>query len=147
MKGPRLAAAAALTGIAGVLVAGYAAAGLTGLIDVAAVTALSILIVARGTLRGEKPRIVRGKNPRQQPVTVRTADFPAFAKIASDLEWAQMSQRHYEHLLRPTLARLAATLNRPHVDLTGPPARDTDGPGVNRATLERIVSELEAGEP
>jgi hypothetical protein len=57
-----------------------------------------------------------------------------------------MSQRHYEHLLRPTLARLAATLNRPHVDLTGPPARDTDGPGVNRATLERIVSELEAGE-
>ena len=147
MKRPRLAAAAALTGIAGVLVAGYAAAGLTGLTDVAAVTALGVLIAARGTLRGEKPRTVREKDPQQRPVTVRTADFPAFAKIASDLEWAQMSQRHYEHLLRPALARLAATLNRPDVNLTGPPAGDTDGPGVNRATLERIVSELEAGEP
>ena len=146
MKRPRLAAAAALTGIAAVLVAGYAAAGLTGLIDVASVTTLAVLIAARGTLRGEKPRTVRPKNPQQRPA-VRTADFPAFAKIASDLEWAQMSQRHYDHLLRPALARLAAMLNKPNVDLPGPPAGDTDGPGVNRATLERIVSELEAGEP
>jgi hypothetical protein len=146
MKRPRLAAAAALTGIAAVLVAGYAAAGLTGLIDVASVTTLAVLITARGMLRGEKPRTVRPKNSLQRPA-VRTADFPAFAKIASDLEWAQMSQRHYDHLLRPALARLAAMLNKPNVDLPGPPAGDTDGPGVNRATLERIVSELEAGEP
>ena len=146
MKRPRLAAAAALTGIAAILVAGYAVAGLTGLIDVASVAALGVLIAARGTLRGPRPRTVRKEN--QPPgTTVRTDDFPAFAKIASDLEWAQMSQRHYEHLLRPALARLAATLNRPDVDLTGPPARDTDGPGADRATLERIVSQLEGGQP
>jgi hypothetical protein len=146
MKHPRLAAAAALTGIAAVLVAGYAAAGLTGLIDVASVSTLAVLITARGTLRGQTPGTVRPKDPEQRPA-VRAADFPAFAKIASDLEWAQMSQRHYDHLLRPALARLAAMLNKPNVDLPGPPAGDTDGPGVNRATLERIVSELEAGEP
>jgi hypothetical protein len=145
VKRPRLAGAAALTGIAAVLVAGYAAAGLTGLIDVASVTALGVLIAARGTLRGPRPRTVL-KESQQPRSTLRTDDFPAFAKIASDLEWAQVSQRHYEHLLRPALARLAATLSRPNVDLTGPPAKDTDGPGADRATLERIVSELEGGQ-
>jgi peptidoglycan/LPS O-acetylase OafA/YrhL len=88
MKRPRLAAAAALTGIAAVLVAGYAAAGLTGLVDVAAVTALGVLIAARGALRGENPRAVRQKDLQRRPA-VRTADFPAFTKIASDLEWAR----------------------------------------------------------
>ena len=80
-------------------------------------------------------------------MTVRAADFPAYAKIASDLEWAQMSRRHYEHLLRPTLARLAATLGREQaVDLSGPLAGDGDRPGVDRATLERIVAQLEGGQ-
>jgi hypothetical protein len=60
-----------------------------------------------------------------------------------------MSRRDYEHLLRPRLARLAAALDRPEVmDLAGSsgPA-GADGPGVDRATLDRIVSRLEGGEP
>jgi hypothetical protein len=150
MKRPRLAAAAALIGIGAVLVAGFAAAGSAGLVDAAAVATLGILIVARGTLLGPKPRPVRLEELRRklQPrTTVRAADFPAFAKISSDLEWAQMSRRDYEHLLRPTLARLAANLGRDQVlDLAGPPARDADGPGVDRATLEHIVAALEAGQ-
>jgi hypothetical protein len=150
MRRPRLAAAAALTGTGAVLAAGYAAGGPAGLVDAASVATLGVMIVARGTLRGPRPRPVRLKDlrrdPQQRPA-VRPADFPAFAKISSDLEWAQLSRRDYEHLLRPTLARLATTLGREQaVDLTGPPAGDGDGPGVDRATLERIVAQLEGGQ-
>jgi hypothetical protein len=150
MRRPRLAAAAALTGTGAVLAAGYAAGGPAGLVDAASVATLGILIVARGTLRGPRPRPVRLKEmwPGREPrTTVLAADFPAFAKISSDLEWAQLSRRDYEHLLRPTLARLAAALGREQaVDLAGPPAADGDGPGVDRATLERIVAQLEGGQ-
>ena len=146
-----LAAAATVTGTAAALVAGYAAAGATGLIDVASVATLGVLIVARGTVREEKPRAVRDekerrRDPGQRPA-LRAADFPAYATIASDLEWARMSRRHYEHTLRPRLARLAAILGRSSaVDLGGPGNRatfDSDGPGVDLATLERIVTQLE----
>jgi hypothetical protein len=143
-----LAAVATVAGIAAALVAGYAAAGPTGLIDVASVTTLGVLIVARGTVRGEKPRTVQDKKLRPDPgrrPALRAADFPAYATIASDLEWARMSRRHYEHALRPRLARLAATLGKSDAvavtNLTGP--ADGDGPGPDLATLERIVTRLE----
>ncbi len=136
MRHPRLLAAAALAGLAAALVAGYAAAGPSGLVDVATVIALGVLVVARGVLRGPPPRPVR---PHQTPRAARAADFPAYAKISSDLEWARLSGRHYEHGLRPTLTRLAAAMGRP-----GPASiADADGPGVDLATLERIVTELE----
>ena len=145
-----LAAVATVAGIAAALVAGYAAAGPAGLIDVASVATLGVLIVARGMVRGEKPRTVQDKKQRRDPgrrPALRAADFPAYATIASDLEWARMSRRHYEHALRPRLARLAATLDPSRtVDLTGPPAADSDGPGPDLATLDRIVTHLE-GEP
>ena len=143
-----VAGAATVTGTAAVLAAGYAAAGATGLIDVAALATLGVLIVARGTVRGEKPRSVRREKLRRDPgrrPAVRAADFPAYASIASDVEWARMSQRHYEQALRPRLARLAAALGRADaVDITslsGP--ADTDGPGLDLATLERIITRLE----
>jgi hypothetical protein len=138
----RIAAAAAVTGTAAALVAGYAAAGATGLIDVAAVATLGVLIAARGTLRGEKPRPVRPRKQRRDPAR-RSADFPSYARIASDVEWARMSRRHYEHALRPRLDRLAATLDKA-VDLTslGDPA-DSDGPGIDLAALDRIITQLE----
>jgi len=143
-----LVAAVTVTGTAAALVAGYAAGGATGLIDVASLATLGVLIVARGPVRGEKPRPVRDKkrrsDPRRRPA-LRAADFPAYTTIASDLEWARMSRRHYEHALRPRLTRLAATLGREdEVDitrLTGP--ADTDGPGVDLATLDRIITQLE----
>ena len=58
-----------------------------------------------------------------------------------------MSRRHYDHALRPRLARLAAILGRsPGVDLGRPgnPATfDSDGPGIDLATLDRIITQLE----
>ena len=150
MRRPRLAAAAALTGTGAVLAAGYAAGGPAGLIDAASVATLGVLIVARGTVRGQKPRTVQDKDRRRDPgrrPTIRAADFPAYVTIASDLEWARMSRRHYDHALRPRLARLAAVLGRsPAADLGGPgnPATfDSDGPGIDLATLDRIITQLE----
>ena len=141
---------AAAIGVAGALAAGYAAAGPTGLVDAAALATLGVLILARGLVRDEKPKSVRDKgHQRRKGRAVRAADFPAYTSIASDVEWAQMSRRHYEHGLRPVLTRLAASLGRPQAvaDLGGPGnALDPDGPGVDRATLERIVAALE-GEP
>jgi len=138
-----LAVAATVTGTAAALVAGYAAASATGLIDVAAVATLGVLIAARGTLRGQEPRPVRHQRQRRDPG--RPPDFPAYAKIASDLEWARMSRRHYERVLRPRLARLAATLGREDAaaiaSLSGP--ADDDAPGVDLATLDRIITQLE----
>ena len=53
-----------------------------------------------------------------------------------------MSRRHYEHGLRPRLARLAAALGQEDpVDITGP--ADADGPGPDLATLDRIITRLE----
>jgi hypothetical protein len=144
----------AAIGVAGALAAGYAASGPTGLVDTAALAALGALVLARGLIRGEKPPPVRAKNrlrPPRRPA-VRAADFPAYASIASDVEWAQMSRRHYEHGLHPTLVRLAASLGRPQAVPAGEGGTgnagflDPDGPGVDRATLERIVAALE-GEP
>jgi hypothetical protein len=138
--------AATLLGTAAALVAGYAAAGATGLIDVAALATLGVLIVARGAVRGEKPRSVRPKKQRRDPgrrPAVRAADFPAYTSIATDVEWARMSRRHYEHALRPRLARLAAALGKPGaIDIAG--SADPDGPGPDLAALERIVTRLEA---
>ena len=143
-----VAAAATVTGIAAALFAGYAVAGATGLIDVATLATIGVLIVARGAVRGEKPRPVRPEKRRRDPgrrPAIRAADFPAYASIASDVEWARMSRRHYEHSLRPRLVRLAAALGRADAvaitSLSGP--ADTDGPGADLATLDRIVTQLE----
>ena len=146
MNGRRaLAGAATVVGIGAALVAGYAAAGATGLVDVAALATLGVLIVARGTVRGEKPRPVRPGKQRRDPgrrPAVQAADFPAYTSIASDVEWARMSRRHYEYGLRPRLARLAAALGQEDpVDITGP--ADADGPGPDLATLDRIITRLE----
>jgi peptidoglycan/LPS O-acetylase OafA/YrhL len=145
---PRVASAAAVIGVAAALAAGYSAAGPAGLADAAALAALGVLILARGLLREETPPVVRAKGRRslRRRPAVRAADFPAYATIASNLEWAQMSRRHYENVMCPMLARLAATLGRPQALASqasqGNPL-DPDGPGVDLATLERIVTRLE----
>jgi hypothetical protein len=148
VRRPRLAAAAVLIGIAAVLAAGYAAAGPAGLIAVASVATIGVLIVARGMVRGQKPPPVLAEKRRREPgrwPALRSADFPAYRRIASDLEWARMSQRHYERILRPMLARLAEALGRPRAADLARPGRpaDVDGPGVDLPALERIVAMLE----
>jgi hypothetical protein len=140
---------AAVVGIAAILAAGYVSAGPSGLIDAAALAAVGVLVVIRGTVRGGRPGIVRHPEPRRSRRNgEEAAGFPAYRKIASDLEWAQMSRRHYEYVARPMLARLAASLGRPQAvaaEPAGPPAGAADGPGVDLATLDRIVTGLEGG--
>jgi hypothetical protein len=143
---------AAAVGIAAILGACYVTAGPSGLIDAAALAAVGVLVVTRGTVRGEKTGNVRRRNLRRNRRTEdQTAGFPAYRKIASDLVWAQISRRHYEYAARPMLARLAASLGRPEAVTAypnGPPtgdAGDADGPGVDLATLDRIVTRLEGG--
>ena len=132
---------AIITGTAAVLVAGYAAAGPTGLIDAASVAAVGVLIVARGLVRGEEPPYVRAKKTlRLRRPADSTAELPGYGRIFSDLSWAQVSWRHYEHPLRPTLARLADALDR---KMELPAGGEPDGPGPDLAALDRIISRLE----
>jgi hypothetical protein len=145
-----LAGIAASVGIAAVLAAGYAAAGLAGLVDAATVAAAGVLVVARGTVLRQEPRPVRTRNKwlnRTHAPAVSAAEFPAYRKIVSALSWGQVSRRHYEYGVHPMLARLAAALDRSDAvaeGLTGP--SDADGPGVDLATLDRIVTRLEEEE-
>jgi hypothetical protein len=135
--------AAAAVGIAAALAAGYAAGGRAGLTDAAAVAAVGVLVVARGTVRGGKPGPVRS-GQTERATAVSAEDFPAYRSIASDLEWGRLSWRHYQHAVRPLLARLAAALGRrAPADLSPPRPADADGPGPDLATLDRMIAELE----
>jgi len=92
--------------------------------------------------------------------------FRTYRKIAGDLGWAGVSRRHYDHGVRPLLARLlaAALAERHGIDVTREPqsarrlvgadlwplidpaqpfSNDDRAPGVDRATLIRIVERLE----
>ena len=142
MSRARVALAAAAIGIAAALAAGYAAGGPAGLTDAAAVAAVGVLVVVRGTFRGEKPRPVRPPQAERAPA-ISAEDFPAYRSIASDLEWGRLSWRHYQHAVHPRLTRLAAALGRrPPAGLPSRPA-DADGPGPDLATLDRMIAELE----
>ena len=103
---------------------------------------------------------------RGPPAEVRSADFPAYAKISSDLGWAPVSQWHYDHGIRPLFGRLLESVlaERHRVDLARDPARARDlvgddiwplvdpsrppsfnskAPGADLRTLTRIVDRLE----
>ena len=103
---------------------------------------------------------------RRPPAEVRSADFPAYAKISSDLGWASVSQWHYDHGIRPLFGRLLESVlaERHRVDLARDPARgrdlvgediwplvdpsrppsfDSKAPGADLRTLTRIVDRLE----
>jgi hypothetical protein len=139
----RLALAAAATGIAATLAAGYAVGGQAGLTDAAAVAAAGVLVVARAALRGGKPGPVR-PHRTERATAVSAEDFPAYRSIASDLEWGRLSRRHYQHAVRPLLARLAAALGRQAPpDLPPPRPADADGPGPDLAALDRMITGLE----
>jgi hypothetical protein len=103
---------------------------------------------------------------REAPAAVRPSDFPAYAKISSDLGWAPVSQWHYDHGVRPLLSRLfeSELAERHRVDMTAdpqrarsvvgddiwplidpsrPPSFDSRAPGTDLRTLTRIVDRLE----
>lgn len=132
----RAALVAACVAAAALLGAGYASDGLAGLADMTALAAIAALLLVRGTVRREKPPDVM----RKEEEPMRGGAFPGFSRLVSDLEWAVLSRRHYQHAVRPALVRLAATLRRP----PPPPCQEqADGPGPDPAELARIISRLE----
>jgi len=163
----------------GALAAGLLVAGPFGLVVVAeCLAALAVVLALART-----PGAVRERGgpwaaawtragwarigPRRgPPAVVRTADFPTYAKISSDLGWAQVSLWHYDHGIGPLLHRLleSALAERHRVDLTTdpqrarslvgediwplvdparPPSFDSKAPGMELRTLTRIVDRLE----
>src|SRR5262249_56936536 len=103
---------------------------------------------------------------RRRPPPVQAADFPVYLKINSDLGWAPVSEWHYDHGVRPLLARLLrARLAERHqldpatdpqrarqlvgediwplVDPARPVSTDSRAPGADVTALTRIVDLLE----
>jgi hypothetical protein len=172
----------AMVAVAGLLILGgsLAVSGQLGLVIAADSLAAVALVVAlastpagvreHGVLR---PVAAWARAARQRiwprraaPAAVRPSDFPAYAKISSDLDWAPVSQWHYDHGLRPLLSRLFESVlaERHRVDLTAdperarslvgdevwplidpsrPPSFDSSAPGTDLRTLTRIVDRLE----
>ena len=162
------------------MAAAFAVSGQLGLVIAAdCVAALALVIALAGTPGGVRERGVMrpvaawAQGARQRiwprraaPAAVRPSDFPAYAKISSDLGWAPVSQWHYDHGLRPLLIRLfeSALAERHRVDLSADPKRarslvgddvwplidpsrapsfDSRAPGTDLRTLTRVVDRLE----
>jgi hypothetical protein len=171
----------ALVAVAALLILGasLAVGGQFGLVVAAdCLAGLALLMALAGTPGGMRERgvllpavtLARAVRyriwPRQATPAVRSSDFPAYAKISSDLGWAPVSQWHYDHGIRPLLTRLfeSGLAERHRVDLTADPARarsvvgddvwplidpsrppsfDSRAPGPDLRTLTRIVDRLE----
>lgn len=162
------------------LAAAFAVSGQFALVITAeCLAALALLVALARTPGGARERDVlrpvaawaRGVRQRiwprrAEPAAVQPSDFPAYAKISSDLGWAPVSQWHYDHGLRPLLSRLFESVlaERHRVDLTADPERarnvvgddvwplidpsgalsfDSRAPGTDLRTLTRIVDRLE----
>ena len=148
---------------AGCLVAvGSAIFGWAGLLG-----ALSLIAVA-GTVAAlsRVPAAPTPHPPTRPGPPVENAPFRSYRQVAEALSWAEVSPRHYDLGTRPVLVRLlAARLSDHHgIDLAADPAaarrlvgedvwhwldsdREVDRrgqpPGLDPATLERIVDRLE----
>jgi hypothetical protein len=174
----RRAAAVTLAALAA-LVAALAVGGPFALVVTAeCMAALALVVVLARTPGGVRERHApraaawaraawaRLRRRRNLPAEVRSADFPAYAKISSDLGWAPVSQWHYDHGIRPLFGRLLESVlaERHRVDLARDPARardlvgddiwplvdpsrppsfDSKAGGADLRTLTRIVDRLE----
>ena len=172
----------AIVAVAALLIlgAGLAASGQLGLVIAADGLAAIALVLALARTPGGarehgvlRPAVTLARAIRHRiwprdaaPGVVRPSDFPAYAKISSDLGWAPVSQWHYDHGIRPLLSRLFESVlaERHRVDLTAdperarsvvgddvwplidpsrPPSSDSRAPGADLRTLTRIVERLE----
>jgi hypothetical protein len=172
-------AAVVMLAVLAALVAAIVIGGpFTLVITAECLAALAVVVVLARTPAGIRERSVpraaawagavraRLRRRRSPPAEVRSADFPAYAKISSDLGWAPVSQWHYDHGIRPLFARLLESVlaERHRVDLARDPARardlvgddvwplidpsrppsfDSKAPGADVRTLTRIVDRLE----
>jgi hypothetical protein len=149
----------AAVGLAAAGTAAYAVAGARGLAVAGTVLALAVLLAARLALVPAAPHRP-GRRKRPAP-GVSAEDFPAFRQIVADLGWAGASRRHYDHVTRPVFTRLAGTAQAdrgisqeaaearagsdlwPLMDPSAPLSNNSEAPGVDAATLGRIVDRLE----
>jgi hypothetical protein len=149
----------AAVGLAAAGTAAYAVAGARGLALAGTVLALAALLAARLAIVPAAPH-PPGRRKRPAP-GVSADDFPAFRQIVADLGWAGASRRHYDHVTRPVFTRLvgAAQADRgltqesaearagadlwPLMDPSAPLSNNSEAPGVDAATLGRIVDRLE----
>lgn len=158
-----LAAAAVAAGLG--LAAGYAVAGPFGLIVTAIVLAALAILAVRATAGQPDTGRAAVRDERGRPADGAAA-FRSYRKIAADLGWAGVSRRHYDISVRPLFARLLAAVlaDRHRIDLARdrdrarhavgedvwplidparPASADDHAPGVEAATLARIVDRLE----
>jgi hypothetical protein len=132
------------------LAAGFVVAGWAGLLVSAGAVAVASLFVRRAAIPAAP------SPPRRSGR--RTADdgtwpFASYRRIRAALGWAGVSARHYDRATRPVLIRLAPDPERarlvlgedlwPLIDPDRPASSDSDAPGVDVATLTRIVDRLE----
>jgi hypothetical protein len=165
----RLAVAAIIVGLAAVLTGGYALAGPSGLAVTATALTVLALLAARGVLAQDRPpppfRPDRLRQRGRRPAAVRAEAFAAYRRICAEVSWSEVSRRHYDHMMRPLLARLLYALAAdrdiagrltperareiageelwPLIDTSVPPADDSRAPGVDLTTVARIVTTLE----
>jgi hypothetical protein len=173
----RRAAVVTLAAFAALMAALVAGGPFTLVVTAECLAALTLVIVLARTPGGVRERgapqaaawarAAWTRLRRQRPVAeVRSADFPAYAKISSDLGWAPVSQWHYDHGIRPLFGRLLESRLAEHhrVDLARDPARARDlvgediwplvdpslppsfnskAAGADLRTLTRIVDRLE----
>jgi hypothetical protein len=174
----RRAAAITLAALAALAVALVAGGPFTVVVTAECLAALVLVVVLARTPGGVRERRVpraatwaggawaRLRRRRSPSAEVRSADFPAYSKISSDLGWAPVSQWHYDHGIRPLFGRLLESVlaERHRVDLARDPARardlvgddiwplvdpsrppsfDSKAAGADLRTLTRIVDRLE----
>ena len=149
----------AAVGLAAAGTAAYAVAGARGLAVAGTVLAIAVLLAARLAIVPAAPHPT-GRRKRPAP-DVSAEDFPAFRQIVADLGWAGASRRHYDHVTRPVFTRLVGTAQAdrgisqeaaearagsdlwPLMDPSAPLSNNSEAPGVDAATLGRIVDRLE----
>jgi hypothetical protein len=174
----RRAAAVTLAALAALTAALAVGGPFTVVVTAECMAALALVVVLARTPGGVRERHVprteawaravwaRLRRRRNPPAEVRSADFPAYTKISSDLGWAPVSQWHYDHGIRPLFGRLLESVLAerhrvdlardpararelvgddiwPLVDPTRPPSFDSKAPGADLRTLTRIVDRLE----
>jgi hypothetical protein len=150
-----------------VLDAGYVAGKVAGLALAGTLLAVIGLFTARTAIpSGRRKAINREAEQRRADAEATQADFPAFLEISSDVTWATVSQRHFDHGIRSRLTRLldtrlaerhgvtiAAQPERarelagadlwPLIDPARPLSEDSNAPGISLAKLTRIITRLE----
>ena len=140
-------------------VGGFGAAGLVVSVSVIAVAAAAVAL----------SRVPAAPEPRRRHrpgPPVDNAPFRSYRQVAEALSWADVSPRHYDLVTRPLLIRVLTTrlADRHRIDLATDPdaarrlvgddvwhwldpdrevSRQGQPPGVDQATLTRIVDRLE----